>query len=186
MSQDLFTGELVRLGNDNPDVLAEAFQRWAQDMDYYIPLDSDPPRLWSLNKYKSWYEKELEKPSDSFFFSIHALADDRLIGFLALFGLEWAHGDSLFAIGIGEPDYREKGYGSDALRVLVRYVFQELNLRRLGLLVFGFNERAIRAYEKVGFMREGIIRQASRREGKRWDWYMMGMLRSEWEARYGD
>lgn len=186
MSTDLLTGGMVRLGSAGPDALAAAFQRWSQDMDYYIPLDSDPPRLWSLNSYKRWYEKDLEKSDGNFFFPIYTLADDKLIGFMALFALEWAHGDSLFAIGIGEPEYRGKGYGSDALNVLQRYVFQELNLRRLGLIVFGFNERAIRAYEKVGFVREGCIRQAARRDGRRWDWYFMGILRSEWEARHGN
>jgi RimJ/RimL family protein N-acetyltransferase len=187
MSKDVFCGELVRLGTANPDELAIAFQRWSQDMDYFIPLDSEPPRMWSLNKYKTWFEKDLEEvPHDSFMFPIYTLADDKLIGFLATFALEWAHGDSLFAIGIGEPEYRGKGYGSDALRVLLRYVFQDLNLRRLGLFVFGFNDRAIRAYEKVGFVREGCIRQMSRRDGHRSDWYMMGILRNEWEARYGN
>lgn len=186
MSGDVFSGELVRLGSANPDALAEAFHRWHQDMDYYIPLDSDPARLWSVNKYKSWFEKDLETPEDSFFFPIYSLADDRLIGFTALFGMEQAHGESLFAIGIGDPEFRGRGYGSDALRILQRYVFRELNLRRLCLIVFGYNERAIRAYEKAGFVREGCIRQAARRDGKRWDWYIMGILRSEWEAQHGN
>lgn len=185
MKADLMCGQLVRMGAANPDVLAESFMRWNQDMDYYIPLDSDPPRMWSVNKYKSWFEKDMEEQAhDTFFFPLYTLKDDRLIGFMALFGMEWAHGDSMFAIGIGEPEYRGKGYGTDALRVLLRYVFQELNLHRLGLFVFGFNDRAIRAYEKAGFVREGCIRQASRREGKRNDWYIMGILRSEWEAKY--
>ena len=60
------------------------------------------------------------------------------------------------------------------------YAFRTLNLNRIWLHVFEFNERALRAYEKVGFVREGVLRQDVFREGRYWNTVVMGILRDEW------
>lgn len=84
-------------------------------------------------------------------------------------------------IVIGEKEYWNRGYGSDALRTLLRFAFEELNLHRVFLHVFDFNERAIRCYEKVGFRHEGRLRQARFTEGRYVDELVMAVLREEWE-----
>ena len=66
--------------------------------------------------------------------------------------------------------------------VLLRYAFAELNLRRVSLSVFEYNPRAMRSYEKAGFVVEGRRRQALNRDGRRWDVIHMGILREEWEG----
>jgi RimJ/RimL family protein N-acetyltransferase len=66
------------------------------------------------------------------------------------------------------------------MKLVLRYAFLELNLRRVTLNVFEYNERAIRSYEKAGFRLEGSQRQAIQREGRRWDMVYMGILREEW------
>jgi len=181
MTDNLFRGQLVHLAADEPEVLAKVSSRWAQDSEYFRLLDSEPPILWSEKKHKEWIEKELEKDSsDNFGFMIHKNDDNAVLGFIALFALNWNHGDTLVAIALGERDHWGKGYGTDAMRIMLRYAFQELNLHRVGLLVFEYNPRAIRSYEKAGFQPEGRIRGMMRREGRRWDWLMMGILRSEW------
>jgi RimJ/RimL family protein N-acetyltransferase len=182
---DLFRGKLVRLTAENPEVMAGAFSRWAMDTEYFRLLDSDPPRLYSEKKWKEWLEKDLEHlqnayPSD-LFFSIRTLEDDRLIGFTGFFDLYWQQGDSLIAIALGDRADWGKGYGTDAMRLMLRYAFTELNLRRVTLIVFEYNPRAIRSYEKAGFVMEGRIRGAMQREGKRWDFLFMGVLREDWE-----
>jgi RimJ/RimL family protein N-acetyltransferase len=83
-------------------------------------------------------------------------------------------------LGIGETNYWSKGYGTDAMNVLLRFAFIEINLRRVTLTVFEYNPRAIRSYEKAGFRHEGRKRQLLHREGKRWDELYMGILREEW------
>ena len=83
---------------------------------------------------------------------------------------------------MGEPEFWGKGYGSDAMNVILRFGFRQLNLNRVNLNVFEYNPRAIRSYEKVGFQIEGRERQWIAREGKRWDIIYMGILRREWEA----
>jgi RimJ/RimL family protein N-acetyltransferase len=89
-------------------------------------------------------------------------------------------------IQIGEREYWGKGYGTDALRVLLRYAFDELNLARVSLSVLEGNVRAMRSYEKCGFKYEGRERQAWAYEGRRWDEVYMGLLREEWEAMNND
>jgi RimJ/RimL family protein N-acetyltransferase len=84
-------------------------------------------------------------------------------------------------IGIGEREYWGKGYGKDAMRIMLRYAFMELNLHRVSLNVYEYNPRAIRSYEKAGFTVEGRQRQALNRDGRRWDMIYMGSLREEWK-----
>lgn len=184
MKTGLLQGKLVRLSSPaDPEEMAKTWARWMRDMDYYRPLDSDPPYLFSIKRMKEWEEKELEKPeNNAFFFTIRTLPEEQMIGFIALWGISWTHGEAYVALGIGEPQYRSKGYGTEAMGLALQYAFEELNLQRVTLLVFEYNQRAIRSYEKSGFIREGTIRQAMRRDGRRWDWYLMGILRSEWQA----
>ena len=181
---DLLKGELVHLTAENPELMAANFSRWNQDTGWERFLDSDPSRLFSEKKWKEWLEKDLEKAStDEIFFSINTLEGAALIGFIGLFNLYKQHGDTLVAIALGERNYWGKGHGTDAMRVMLRYAFNELNLRRVGLIVFEYNPRAIRSYEKVGFIHEGRIRGAMQREGQRWDWLYMSIMREEWLAK---
>ena len=113
-------------------------------------------------------------------FMIHTLADDKVIGFIELDGFDWSAGTGWVGIGIGDTDFRGKGYGTDAMRILVEYAFTELNLHRVNLDVFDFNKRAIRSYEKAGFIYEGTERARIFKDDQRWDVIHMGILQSDW------
>jgi RimJ/RimL family protein N-acetyltransferase len=185
--EDLLHGELVRLTAEDPQTLAQALSRWARDSEYWRLLASDAAYTHSVKSTKDWLEKELEKDSPSFYlFAIRSLEDDRLIGEIGLDGISWSQGDTFVGISIGDRADWGKGYGTDAMRVILRYAFKELNLRRVTLDVFEYNPRAIRSYEKVGFTHEGRARKYLHREGQRYDLLFMGILREEWEARYAD
>ena len=93
---------------------------------------------------------------------------------------EWNNQCGLLAIGIGEEKFRSKGYGTDALRLILRYAFFELNLNRVGLDVISYNKRAVRAYEKVGFKVEGTMRESVLRDGHKYDRIIMSILRNEY------
>ena len=176
---DLFTGKLVRLTAEDPATVAKPYSQWAGDTEYARLLDSSPPYTFSEKKWKEWMEKDLDK-DNNFFFSIRSLDGDQLLGFLALFDLQWHHGDTMVAIALGEREYWGKGYGTEAMNLMLGYVFRELNLRRVSLIVFEYNPRAIRSYEKAGFVEEGRIRGAMLREGKRWDYIWMGVMGEDW------
>ncbi len=179
-SSDLFTGKLVRLAALTPeDKTASA--RWSTDSEFLRLLDSSPAR-----PRRAEYFSLLERKDEwhIFDFALRTLADDKLIGFEEL-EVDWPNQAGLIGIGIGEREYRGKGYGPDAMRVLLGYAFRELNLFRVGLNVFSYNTRAIRAYEKVGFVHEGILRAALYRDGQRHDILYMSVLRPEWFAQMG-
>ena len=174
---DMLRGELVYLAPDNPEVRAANFYRWNQDTEWHRFLDTDPPRMPSEKKVKEWLDKDLERnDQNELFLSIHPLGSEQMVGFIGLFDLFMHHGDTLVVIALGERDYWGKGYGTDAMRIMLRYAFNELNLRRVGLIVFEYNPRGIRSYEKAGFVLEGRIRGPILREGKRFDFLYMGVL----------
>jgi RimJ/RimL family protein N-acetyltransferase len=181
---DLLRGELVHLTAENPEVTAVNFWRWNQDAEWHRLLDTDPPRMPSEKKIKEWLEKDLDRGlTNDFYLNIRTLDGEELIGFIGLFDLYMHHGDTMVAIALGERKFWGNGYGTDAMRIMLRYAFTELNLRRVGLIVFEYNPRAIRSYEKAGFVLEGRVRGSILREGKRWDFLYMGVLRDEWLAK---
>ncbi len=89
-------------------------------------------------------------------------------------------------IMIGEKAYWSNGYGTDAIVTLLRFAFHEMNLNRVWLQVFEFNERAIACYQKCGFKEEGRLRQDYYHDGRYWDSVAMGILRGEFDALHKD
>jgi len=110
-------------------------------------------------------------------------ATDALIGVAGLHQLDAKNRRAVFGIFISEKLEWGKGYGTEATALITGYAFTALNLNRVSLRVYEDNERGIRAYEKVGFKREGVLRQDIYREGRYWDTIVMGILREEWESR---
>jgi len=102
-----------------------------------------------------------------------------LLGHVALFGADAHNRTATFAIIIGPP-HQGLGYGAEAIRLMVGYGFTELGLHRVQLGVVGFNQRAITAYEKAGFVEEGRARESLFREGHWHDQVHMGVLAREW------
>jgi RimJ/RimL family protein N-acetyltransferase len=184
MDNRLFHGQLVRLAAADSEADAEVMASWSRDSEYLRLLDSDPAMPESAKRRKAsiieWMEHE--RPN-SFGFMIRTLADDRLIGFVGLGGIDWPNGDGFVGIGIGKREDWGKGYGTDAMRAILRFAFAELNLHRVSLSVYAYNPRAIRSYEKAGFIVEGRLRQTVYRDGQRSDEVCMGILRQEWERR---
>ncbi len=180
--KNILTGQLVRLTATNAEADASVFARWDVDAEYMRQLDSGPHRPHPVNRIKEGIEKEQQEAPSTIAFSVRTLADDKLIGFVAFDGINWQHGDTFVAIGIGEPAYRGNGYGTDAMRTLLRYGFMELNLARIQLNTFSYNERAIKSYLKAGFVVEGRQRGMLLRDGCRWDVVYMSVLCNEWLA----
>ena len=180
-NQDLFRGRLVRLTAPQEED-AEILARWSEDAAYLRDLDTDYARPLSPKELAERLDSA-RSDANTVEFHLRTLEGDRLIGLVALHSIEWNNRTALLAIGIGEPGYRGKGYGTDALHLVLRYAFDELNLYRVGLDVIESNRRAIRAYEKVGFQREGALRGAVLHDGQRTDLLLMGILRDEWQAR---
>ncbi|WP_195571360.1 GNAT family N-acetyltransferase [Paenibacillus sp. 1001270B_150601_E10] len=105
---------------------------------------------------------------------------DEPIGITALIQLDYKNRNGECILEIGNKAYWGKGYGTEALQLLLRYAFLECNLHRLSLRVFSFNEKAIRLYTKIGFKQEGVTRQSIYRDGDWHDIIHMGMLQEEY------
>ena len=119
-----------------------------------------------------------------YLFGVRTVEDDRLIGRAAVEDVLWQHGVAWLSIALDHP-YWGQGYGSEALDLLLRFAFTEMNLHRLQLTVFDYNERARVLYKRFGFRREGVFRQFLLRDGKRHDMLLMGLLAREWQAEQG-
>lgn len=181
----LLQGQLVRLAAQDPEKDAEALARWTFDSEYSRLLDSDPARPATARKQRENLERWAgRQDNNGAGFGIHTLADDKLIGFVGFWVVNWANAEAFVGIGLGERDYWGKGYGTDAMRLALRFAFHEFNLRRVSLEAFAYNPRAIRSYEKAGFRVEGRQREVMRRDGQRSDVVSMGILRDEWERLY--
>jgi RimJ/RimL family protein N-acetyltransferase len=176
----LFKGKLVNLKPVDKETMSQAFVTWQRDSEYSRMADDEPANLYSAQADQRWLEKYWD---GMIMFGIHAAADDKLIGSIELMEFQRVSGDAWVGIGIGDKDYWGKGCGTEAMRMMLHYGFNELNLHRVSLSVFDYNQRGIRSYEKAGFQEEGRIRQAVIREGKTWDLIFMGILRSEWDDR---
>jgi RimJ/RimL family protein N-acetyltransferase len=178
MNASAFQGRLVRLTVFDPDQDTQYLVRWNQDSEYQQLLSSGPTYLWPSKNMKEWMEKHFDEMVS---FTIRSLEDNRVIGCVDLSGIEWTAGNAWVGIGIGERENWGKGFGSDAMNMVLRFAFETLNLKRVSLTVFDYNERAIHSYEKVGFKLEGRMRQWMQRAGQRYDLVFMGVLRNEWE-----
>jgi len=115
-------------------------------------------------------------------FGIVLKENDRLIGTCDLRLGPAANRTADLGIGIAEAEFHGKGYGSEAIGLLLEYGFGTLNLNRIELKVFSNNPRGIRCYEKCGFKREGVLREARWSGGRWWDIFEYGILAREWHS----
>jgi RimJ/RimL family protein N-acetyltransferase len=176
----LLEGPRVTLRRHRPDDLPTV-RRWYRD-----------PELARLTRYSlrpmgddeidRFFHSRLLSP-ETVAYAIVLREDRRLIGLTTFSNLDPDNGSVLFHISIGESDAWGHGFGSEATELMLELAFERIGLHRVGLSVFSFNTRAIRAYEKAGFRHEGREREAIIRDGQRWDELTMGILQHEWRAR---
>lgn len=132
---------------------------------------------------ENWFKNKVIGDSEQVNFEIHDGESNKLIGHCGLYYIEWIHRHAEFGIYIGDDEFRSGGYGSDALRTLVGYGFNDLNLNKIWCEVYDNND-ALQVYEHIGFVYEGKMRQNYFNEGKYWDSHILSMLRSDYEKKY--
>lgn len=176
---EALVGETVVLRRHRPENL-DAFRRWYSDAEVarLTRYRDGPMRPDEIERFFTARVLGI----DSLTLAVHLRAKDRLIGSCAFSQLDADNGSALFHITIGEKDLWGRGYGTEATRLMLAHAFTSMGLHRVSLAVFEFNERAIRSYEKVGFVVEGRAREAIFRDGRYWDEIDMSMLESEWRA----
>jgi RimJ/RimL family protein N-acetyltransferase len=177
---DSITGERIVLRRHAPDNLL-AFRRWYADPEV-ARLTRYQEGVMPVAEIDRFFQARVVGP-DSMALAIHLRESDRLIGTCAFSQLDGDNGSALYHITIGEKDAWGHGYGTEATGLMVQHAFERLGLHRVALSVFAFNERAIRAYRKAGFVVEGRSRQSIWRDGRYWDELHMSMLDTDWAVR---
>lgn len=177
---NLFIGERVRLTALRPGD-AQTLAHWYEDGDFSRLFDAHPAYPKTESTLVKWMDSA-DRDRDAVALAIRLLYSDDLLGYVEIDGIQWTHGCGWLAIGIGSPSHRKKGYGTEAMQLVLRFAFHELNLHRIQLSVFSYNTAAIRLYERLGFTREGTFREYLLRDGKRHDMILYGLLAREWEA----
>ncbi|HRF93713.1 MAG TPA: GNAT family protein [Aggregatilineales bacterium] len=183
-TNNLLKGEKVHLAALNRDDLP-TYQKWFANPEFLRLLTNDPAMPHTQERHIKWLDENTKSTSNSEYpFSIRALDDNRIVGGCSIEIANWASRHGEVGIFIGDPDDWGKGYGSDAMNILIRFGFMELNLHHISLNVFSYNPRAIKSYEKVGFVHEGKRREALYRDGIYHDMHIMGILQREWLAKH--
>ncbi len=139
-----------------------------------------PLTLWDEEK---WVESQSVQ-KELYNFAIETVKERLYIGGCGINALDWKNRAATVGIMIGDPEFWGKGYGTEAMRLLIGFIFEQMNMNRIELRVFSFNERARKSYEKVGFVPEGRLRQALYRDGAFHDELPMSILRHEYDALY--
>jgi len=136
-------------------------------------------RELSMQNQMQWLES-LAKDKNTMMFAVET-KKRKLIGCTGLTYIDWKNSRAEVSIYIGDKNYKGKGYGTDTLKTLMRYGFEELNLHMLFGEIFEYNKANIRLFEKCGFKRDGVLRHRLYRDGKYWNSVVYSILRDEWK-----
>lgn len=157
-----------------------------EDKSITLPWRSDPEIIESIVGYRfpvtevsedKWYDSVLnDQTRTRAIFAIEDLQDNSIVGHLHLNNIDWIARTSSFGIVIGDKDKQGQGIGTEATRILLRYGFDYLNLRKINLEVTEYNERAQKTYEKIGFKIEGILKDQVYLNNQYYDIILMSLF----------
>jgi len=177
IGKELLEGEAVRLAQLS-DRDAEQIASWYGNVEFGRMFSSNAvmPRNAAkvVEQIAAW-----EKSPIQFMFAVRRLIGGMLVGFCGYDEVSWRNRAGWLAVAL-DPAHWGKGYGREAVRLVLDYGFEELGLHRAQLTVFSYNERAITLYESLGFKREGVFRQQVYRDGQYFDMILFGLLEEEW------
>ena len=151
---------------------------YLNDPEMICSLTPDIPYPMTLHEEEKWFES-LTAVSDTYKFAIETLENKLFIGGCSINGVDWKNSVATMGIFIGSKNHLGRGYASDALRVLIEFIFLQMGINKIRLTVYSYNESALRCYEKCGFKVEGVLRQEIFKDGKYYDKIAMGLLKQE-------
>lgn len=122
---------------------------------------------------EQWIKSQKSNKEGTYNFAIEDIETNKYIGGCGINSVNWLTRVAIVGIMIGDKDYWGKGYGTDAMKVLIDFIFNDMNINKIRLSVFSFNERARRSYEKCGFEVEGVLKDEIFKDGKYYDEIIM-------------
>jgi RimJ/RimL family protein N-acetyltransferase len=154
---------------------AERCYRWMNDPNIVRTLKSRYPI--AFQNESEWLERAMHANWNERHFAIERKDDRTHIGNASIHDIDWVSRTAAFGLFVGEPSAWNRGFGSDAIRTLVRFAFEEMNLRKLRINVFEYNDRAKHVLETQGFVQEGRLRREFYREGSWHDLLILSIFR---------
>lgn len=154
---------------------AERCYRWMNDPNIVRTLKTRYPI--AFQNEAEWLERAMHPNPSERHFAIERKDDRTHIGNASIHEIEWVSRTAAFGLFIGEPAAWNRGFGGDAIRTLVRFAFEEMNLRKLHINVFDYNDRAKHVLETLGFVQEGRLREEFYREGTYHDLVILSVFR---------
>lgn len=174
-------GHVVGLALARPEDVP-VMARWNQDLEFTASIGT-PGEAHTVEMRQEFYQKNSRPRQDNIEFSVILLSTGQLIGFGGLSDISRALTATLF-VGIGERHLWGKGLGTEATRLICEYGFFFRNLYSIKVEVNGYNHRAVRIYERLGFKPAGRVRGVIMLNGRRYDQIIMDLLRNEFELRH--
>ena len=179
MIANLWTGSKVRLRAVTPSDW-KLFHENDQDSEgarlsdaLYFPRSEDGTKAWAERAATAAFE------GDNAFLAIETL-DGTLVGSIATSGCDARNGTFKYGVAIFRSHWRN-GYASEAIVLLLRYYFEELRYRKANAYVYAFNEGSCALHERLGFVREGTLREMIFTKGRPHDEYVYGLTKAEFE-----
>lgn len=160
----------------------EHIRKWVNDPEVVNNLSDIFLYPHTQNQSESFLNMMLEGKSINKEFVIAVKDTEEYIGQIGYVNIDWKNRTAVLGIVIGREEYRNKGYGTEAIKLFQEFTFNRLNLHKLELTLHDYNQRGYRCYLKCGFKEEGRIRQNFFIDGKYTDTIHMGILRSEYEV----
>ncbi|UPK76127.1 GNAT family N-acetyltransferase [Nocardioidaceae bacterium SCSIO 66511] len=176
----LLEGERVRLRPLREEDLRHLETWWAEPAISVLQQHDVRPRPEGseLDTFRRWSANDVPGQAG---FCVVRRDEGTLLGHVTIFGADPKNRAGTFAIVLG-PEHLGQGYGTEAVRLMVRYGFSEMGLHRIGLQTYAFNDRALATYAKAGFVEEGRRREAIFHDGEFHDEVQLGLLESEWRT----
>ena len=181
MNRPLFEGLTLHLTSVNPETDAAIEARWTLDLDYAENLRDSfgrPMMVHEVKKLQEKINKEMDEKRNQIQFALRLL-DDSLIGFVRLRWISWSNSFGQMQLCFGETSMMER-HGREALGMILRYAYSELNLYRISVSAPEYNGHLIALYRQAGFTEEVRQREYCFRNGQLWDRLIFGLLRDEW------
>jgi RimJ/RimL family protein N-acetyltransferase len=176
----MYSGKMVRLREYRKEDIPMRLS-YINDPELQKYLICDTPYPMTLHEEEKWFES-ISALGNTYKFAIETLEETKFIGGCSINDVDWKNSVATVGIFIGNKDYWGKGYGTDAIITLDSFIFTQMNINKVRLTCYSFNDRAIKSYEKCGFKIEGVLRQEMFKDGKYHDKIAMGILREEFFA----
>lgn len=152
---------------------------WANDKDLAQYVNNNLPL--SLDQEKEWFKRASTATKTDMVLGIVEIENGTLIGTMGINKIEYPSATATTGAVIGNKEYRDKGYGTEAKMLLLEYAFKELGLRKIYSYVIEFNKRSIRYSEKCGYKEEARLPKHYFRKGKYWDKIILAVYKKDWE-----